>query len=260
MDNKGQLVADWKCVGNFSKSGNVMTHGNRLLSDSIAPDLRRQVEALKWFHQIDLGNGLISPGTIERSKIEQCSNIVFSRVNVSGKSVLDIGCWDGAYRIEAMQRGASRVLATRSLGLAQRLRPHVLRPRTRPSCTVDRGDGRRRCRSFGRTPWQVRRGPFHGRVLSPAASVPNVGTCCEISARMPRCGISAAAAAHAQTDDAVISERLELDGDPTNWWGSEPALCRGHATGFGVSSDYVHALEILAARNIPRVPMTRLPQ
>jgi len=112
MDNKGQLVADWKCVGNFSKSGNVMTHGNRLLSDSIAPDLRRQVEALKWFHQIDFGNGLISPGTIERSKIEQCSNIVFSRVNVSGKSVLDIGCWDGAYSIEAMQRGASRVLAT----------------------------------------------------------------------------------------------------------------------------------------------------
>jgi len=89
-----------------------MTHAYHPLSESVAPDLRRQVGTLKWFHQIDFGNGLISPGTIERSKIEQCSNIVFSRVNVSGKSVLDIGCLDGACSIEAMQRGASRVLAT----------------------------------------------------------------------------------------------------------------------------------------------------
>ncbi|MGP0082773.1 MAG: DUF1698 domain-containing protein [Steroidobacteraceae bacterium] len=75
-------------------------------------DLRRHVEALKWFHQIDFGNGLISPGGISRSKIEQCSTIVFGRVDVTGKSVLDIGCWDGAYSIEAAKRGASRVLAT----------------------------------------------------------------------------------------------------------------------------------------------------
>jgi len=54
-------------------------------------DLRRQVESLKWFHQIDFGDGLLSPGGIPRSKIEQCSTIVFGRVDVTGKSVLDIG-------------------------------------------------------------------------------------------------------------------------------------------------------------------------
>ena len=31
---------------------------------------------------------------------------------LAGKSVLDIGCWDGAYSIEATRRGATRVLAT----------------------------------------------------------------------------------------------------------------------------------------------------
>jgi tRNA (mo5U34)-methyltransferase len=31
---------------------------------------------------------------------------------ITGRSVLDIGCWDGAYSIEAVRRGASRVLAT----------------------------------------------------------------------------------------------------------------------------------------------------
>jgi tRNA (mo5U34)-methyltransferase len=31
---------------------------------------------------------------------------------LAGKSVLDIGCWDGAYSVEAAHRGATRVLAT----------------------------------------------------------------------------------------------------------------------------------------------------
>ncbi len=82
------------------------------MADEDLLDLRRQVEALRWFHSIDFGNGLISPGGISRSKIEQCSTIVFGRVDVTGKSVLDIACWDGAYSIEAVKRGASRVLAT----------------------------------------------------------------------------------------------------------------------------------------------------
>ncbi len=82
------------------------------VADEDLLDLRRQVGALRWFHSIDFGNGLISPGGISRSKIEQCSTIVFGRVNVTGKNVLDIGCYDGAYSIEAVKRGASRVRAT----------------------------------------------------------------------------------------------------------------------------------------------------
>jgi tRNA (mo5U34)-methyltransferase len=74
--------------------------------------LRREVEALRWFHQIDFGDGLLSPGDIRLSKIERTNKIVFGRVDVAGKSLLDIGCWDGAYSIEAVRRGASRVLAT----------------------------------------------------------------------------------------------------------------------------------------------------
>jgi tRNA (mo5U34)-methyltransferase len=37
---------------------------------------------------------------------------VYFRGGVSGKSVLDIGCWDGFNSIEAHRRGAARVLAT----------------------------------------------------------------------------------------------------------------------------------------------------
>jgi tRNA (mo5U34)-methyltransferase len=75
------------------------------------PDLRTQVHAMRWFHQIDFGNGLVSPGWIGLDKIRRMANLIYDRP-IAGKSVLDIGCWDGAYSVEAVRRGASRVLAT----------------------------------------------------------------------------------------------------------------------------------------------------
>jgi tRNA (mo5U34)-methyltransferase len=73
--------------------------------------LQDEINALWWFHQIDFGNGILSPGWIKKSKIERVSKILFD-LPVEGKSVLDIGCWDGAYSVEAVRRGARRVLAT----------------------------------------------------------------------------------------------------------------------------------------------------
>ena len=39
------------------------------------------------------------------------ADVIFS-ASVKGKSVIDIGCWDGFFSIEAARRGARRVLAT----------------------------------------------------------------------------------------------------------------------------------------------------
>ncbi|MDB5397494.1 MAG: hypothetical protein JWM91_5000 [Rhodospirillales bacterium] len=74
--------------------------------------LQAEVNALPWFHQIDFGNGVLSPGWIKKSKVERVSRTLFDPLNVTGKTVLDIGCWDGAYSVEATRRGARRVLAT----------------------------------------------------------------------------------------------------------------------------------------------------
>ena len=71
-------------------------------------ELRDKVGKIKWWHQIDLGNGIITPGpdkTIDRVKW------LGLPADLSGKSVLDIGAWDGAFSFEAERRGASRVLA-----------------------------------------------------------------------------------------------------------------------------------------------------
>jgi tRNA (mo5U34)-methyltransferase len=74
--------------------------------------LQDKIDSMRWFHQIDFGNGVLSPGWIKKSKVARVSRALFDPMPVAGKSVLDIGCWDGAYSLEATRRGAARVLAT----------------------------------------------------------------------------------------------------------------------------------------------------
>lgn len=59
-----------------------------------------------WYHKIDLGNGIITPGWAPL-------NSSFYRIpeNLSGKRVLDVGSWDGYWAFEALKRGAKEVVA-----------------------------------------------------------------------------------------------------------------------------------------------------
>lgn len=64
-----------------------------------------------WFHSIDLGDGLVTPGmkSPEVHAIEY--EAFFGGMDLNGKSVLDIGAWNGVYSFEAKRRGAARVVA-----------------------------------------------------------------------------------------------------------------------------------------------------
>jgi len=84
----------------------------RATGPSVDQTLQQEINALRWFHQIDFGNGVLSPGWIRVSKIKRMERAIFGPLNLAGKSVLDIGCWDGAYSIAASRLGAARVLAT----------------------------------------------------------------------------------------------------------------------------------------------------
>ena len=66
---------------------------------------------IRWFHSIDLGDGTITDGYKPLAVLRDEAAIIF-RHGVSGKSVLDIGAWDGFFSFEAERRGASKVLAT----------------------------------------------------------------------------------------------------------------------------------------------------
>ena len=84
------------------------------MSDQTRPDpdtLRREVEKITWWHRIDLGGGLVTPGAdVTPQRLAE----IRMPENLSGLSVLDIGAWDGFFSFEAERRGARRVLATDS--------------------------------------------------------------------------------------------------------------------------------------------------
>jgi len=71
-------------------------------------EIQNRISNINWFHTIDLGSGVLTPGDddspakLRRLKIPN---------GLSGKTFLDIGAWDGFFSFEAERRGASRVLA-----------------------------------------------------------------------------------------------------------------------------------------------------
>ena len=72
--------------------------------------LIKRVNSLPWFHQIDLGNGIVTPGRTSIDHLRALADALFD-TSIAGKSLLDIGCYDGFFSIEAKRRGA-HVLAT----------------------------------------------------------------------------------------------------------------------------------------------------
>jgi tRNA (mo5U34)-methyltransferase len=71
-------------------------------------EIKRQVWTINWWHKIDLGNGITTPGRDEsQAKLRR----IGMRSDLTGKSVLDIGAWDGFFSFEAERRKASRVVA-----------------------------------------------------------------------------------------------------------------------------------------------------
>ena len=71
-------------------------------------ELRRAVAGHRWFHTIDLGGGLVTDGQDESPRKLAWLDLP---EDLSGKTVLDVGAWDGFFSFEAERRGAARVVA-----------------------------------------------------------------------------------------------------------------------------------------------------
>ncbi len=73
-----------------------------------SPDLPSRVDAIRWYHTIDLGGGIVtrgvddSPLRLARARLPD---------SLRGLTVLDIGAWDGFFSFECERRGAARVVA-----------------------------------------------------------------------------------------------------------------------------------------------------
>ena len=76
--------------------------------------LQERVNALGWYHTIDLGQGVVTPGIFNTLRYVDRYGIP---ERLAGLSVLDIGAYNGFFTIEAKRRGAQRVVAMDRWGL-----------------------------------------------------------------------------------------------------------------------------------------------
>ena len=74
-------------------------------------ELQTEIAKVNWYHSIPLGNDIVTPG-VDNSSLRLAK--LHLPEDLSGKSVLDVGAWDGFFSFEAERRGAERVLATDS--------------------------------------------------------------------------------------------------------------------------------------------------
>ena len=78
-------------------------------------DTLKDMNEIAWWHIVPLGDGRVTPGKSDVSRLED--DFLFTETEFEGKSVLDIGAWDGYWSFRAEQRGASRVVALDDPGL-----------------------------------------------------------------------------------------------------------------------------------------------
>ena len=198
-------------------------------------ELQTRVDALRWYHTIDLGQGVVTRG-VDNSP-ERLSRVQLP-ADLSGRSVLDIGAWDGFFSFEAERRDASRVVASDHYAWHG----------------VGWGTG------LGKAGFQLARQALGSRVedvdldvmqLSPdTVGSFDVVLFLGVLYHLPHPFLALERVASV-TRDLLILETVvdmvgigrpaaafypgtELNGDPTNWWGPNQAAVQGmlHAVGF----------------------------
>jgi len=71
-----------------------------------ADELRARAAEIPWYHSIDLGDGVVTQGVSQATPLSEQQLPDFA-----GRTVLDIGAWDGYYSFLAERNGAKRVVA-----------------------------------------------------------------------------------------------------------------------------------------------------
>jgi len=72
-------------------------------------ELRKEIAQHYWWHDMELRPGIITPG---HGNVQTMLPYYGIPEDLTGLSVLDIGCWDGFYSFECERRGARRVVAS----------------------------------------------------------------------------------------------------------------------------------------------------
>jgi tRNA (mo5U34)-methyltransferase len=221
----------------------------------------RIAEVPFWWHSIEVAPGVVTPG--EKSpELEQRELETFQLPDLRGKSVLDIGGWDGFYAFEAEARGAARVAVLDHYvwsidrrGLMSRTVPNTPEEERLLAASIEQSEFWRPDTLPGKEPFDLARrlrGSAVEAIVGDFMTIPldQVGTW-DVTfflgvlyhLRDPFGGLVRLASMTRQmsvieTQGVSIggypSERLwqfypsdELNGDPTNWFAPTPAALEG---------------------------------
>jgi tRNA (mo5U34)-methyltransferase len=186
--------------------------------------LQERVRQTPWFHSIDLGNGVVTPGGKPPAVHQKEYAAIFDPVHVRARSVIDIGAWNGVYSFEAKRRGAARVLATDHFAW----RDPVLRGReafelARSVLDIDLEVGELDLPAL--TPDRVGTfdvvlflGVFY-HLVDPIAALQQIAAL----AREVLIVETHTDALETRRPAMIMYPGSELDGDASNWWGPNPA-------------------------------------
>ncbi len=86
-----------------------MTQPTARLSEA---ELLTRIGRITWFHSLQLRPGIVTPGAKSQLVLAHEEEALLGPFDLRGRSVLDIGAWNGAFSFAAKRRGAARVLAT----------------------------------------------------------------------------------------------------------------------------------------------------
>ena len=78
------------------------------MASPISPDYRARIDQFDWYQRIPLGEGYETPGE-DRFTAPKLPMLEMP-TDLTGKSVLDIGCSEGFFAREAEERGATRIV------------------------------------------------------------------------------------------------------------------------------------------------------
>lgn len=83
--------------------------------------LESEIADVDWWHSIDLGDGLVTPGF--KTPAWLADELTRLRLpTLAGRTVLDVGAWDGYYAFHAERAGAARVVALDHYAWGARIR------------------------------------------------------------------------------------------------------------------------------------------
>jgi len=77
---------------------------------------QKRIDAVEWYHDFDFGGGLVARSKAadadDHRRLWRFIEGRLDTIDFVGRTVLDVGCWDGYWSFYAERRGASAVLAS----------------------------------------------------------------------------------------------------------------------------------------------------